>query len=58
MERAKEVIASKKRKVVSLKKPLPIYILYRTVIVNPQNDEVMFLPDVYKRDALLEKGLF
>lgn len=58
IERIRKIIASGERKVVSLKKPLPIYILYRTVIVNPENDEVNFRPDVYKRDALLEKALF
>jgi murein L,D-transpeptidase YcbB/YkuD len=54
----KETIAGEKRKVVTLKKPFPIYILYRTVIVNPENEEVNFRADIYGRDALLEKALF
>jgi murein L,D-transpeptidase YcbB/YkuD len=57
IERVKEIIAGEKRQVVSLKKPFPIYILYRTVIVNPENEEVNFLADIYGRDALLEKVL-
>jgi len=58
LERVREIIASGKRKVVPLKKPLPIYILYRTAIVDPETDEVVFRADVYGRDALVEKALF
>jgi murein L,D-transpeptidase YcbB/YkuD len=58
IESVKKIIASGKRKVVSLKKPFPIYIVYRTVIVNPENKEVNFRADIYGRDALLEKALF
>ena len=58
IERVKEIIAGEKRQVVSLKKPFPIYILYRTVIVSPENEEVNFRADIYGRDALLEKALF
>ena len=58
IESVKKIIASGKRKVVSLKKPFPIYILYRTVLINPENEEVNFRADIYGRDALLEKALF
>lgn len=58
IERIKEIIASGKREVVLLKKPFPIHILYRTVIVNPNNDKVHFSKDIYGRDTLLEKALF
>ncbi len=58
IERVKEVIATGKRKVVLLKKPLPIYILYRTVVVGLDDEELYFYEDVYGRDALLEKALF
>ena len=58
IESVKKIIASGKRKVVSLKKPFPIYIVYRTVIVNPEKEEVNFRTDIYGRDALLEKALF
>jgi murein L,D-transpeptidase YcbB/YkuD len=58
IERVKEIIEGGKREVVPLKKPFPIYILYRTVIVNPENEEVNFRADVYGRDALLKKSLF
>jgi len=58
MERINEIIASGKRKVVVLKKPFPIRILYRTVVVGPENDKINFSEDIYGRDALLEKALF
>jgi murein L,D-transpeptidase YcbB/YkuD len=58
IERAKETIATGGRKVVVLQKPLPIYILYRTVVIGPEDDKVYFRQDVYGRDALLEKALF
>jgi len=58
LEKVKEIIAGGKRKVVSLKKPFPIYILYRTVIVNPENGEINFWADIYGRDTLLKKALF
>jgi murein L,D-transpeptidase YcbB/YkuD len=58
IERIKEIIATGKRQVVPLEEPLPIYILYRTVLVDPENDTVNFRKDVYGRDALLAKALF
>ncbi|MBW2573416.1 MAG: L,D-transpeptidase family protein, partial [Deltaproteobacteria bacterium] len=58
IEKVKETIAGEKRKVVTLKKPFPIYILYRTVLVNPENEEVNFRADIYGRDVLLKKALF
>ncbi|PQP35733.1 murein L,D-transpeptidase [Desulfobacteraceae bacterium SEEP-SAG9] len=58
LARVKEIIKTGKRKIVRLKSPLPIYILYRTVIVDPENNEIIFRSDVYGRDALLEKALF
>jgi murein L,D-transpeptidase YcbB/YkuD len=58
MERINEIIASGKRKVVVLKKPFPILILYRTVVVGLENDKIYFSEDIYGRDALLEKALY
>ncbi len=58
VDKVNDVIASGERKVVRLDKPLPVYILYRTVLVYPDTDQLMFLQDVYGRDALLEKALF
>jgi murein L,D-transpeptidase YcbB/YkuD len=58
MERINEIITSGKRKVVVLKKPFPILILYRTVVVGLENDKIYFSEDIYGRDALLEKALY
>ena len=58
IERIKEIIATGKRQVVPLEEPMPIYILYRTVLVDPESDTVHFRKDVYGRDALLAKALF
>ena len=58
LKRINEIIAGGERKVVPLKKPFPVHILYRTVIVDPKTDAVHFLVDVYGRDALLDRALF
>lgn len=57
-ERVKQIIAGGERKVVNLEKPLPIYIMYRTVVVRPGSSVAYFFEDVYGRDALLAKALF
>ncbi|MBW1901892.1 MAG: L,D-transpeptidase family protein [Deltaproteobacteria bacterium] len=58
IEHINEIIASGKRKVVVLKKPFPVLILYRTLVVDPESGKINFREDVYGRDALLEKALF
>ena len=58
IEKVKQTVESGKRTVVPLKTPFPVYILYRTVIFNPDSGEINFFTDVYGRDALLEKALF
>ena len=58
LEQIKQTVAGGKRTVVPLKKPFPIYILYRTVIVDPKSGKINFFTDVYGRDALLQKALF
>jgi murein L,D-transpeptidase YcbB/YkuD len=58
IERINEIIATGKRQVVPLEEPMPIYILYRTALVDPESDTVHFRKDVYGRDALLAKALF
>jgi murein L,D-transpeptidase YcbB/YkuD len=58
LEQVKQTVESGKRTVVPLKKPFPIYILYRTVLVDPESGKINFFSDVYGRDALLEKALF
>jgi len=56
MERIQEIIASGKRTVVRLKRPLPVHIAYRTALVI--DGKVHFRNDVYGRDKLLEEALF
>jgi len=41
---------------VSLKEPIPVWILYGTAVV-PENGEVHFLEDIYGHDAALERAL-
>jgi murein L,D-transpeptidase YcbB/YkuD len=55
--RVNEIVASRKRQVVSLNKPMPIFILYRTVFVDPEDHTLYFYEDIYGRDALLAKAL-
>ena len=55
--RVNEIVASRKRQVVSLDKPIPVYILYRTVFVDPEDQTLYFYEDIYGRDALLAKAL-
>jgi murein L,D-transpeptidase YcbB/YkuD len=58
IEKIKQIIAGGERTVARPEKPYPIYILYRTVTVDAESGEINFFPDVYGRDALLEKALF
>jgi murein L,D-transpeptidase YcbB/YkuD len=57
LERVKQVVDAKERKVVHLNKPMPVHILYRTVVATPDG-VVRFGDDVYGRDRLLAKALF
>ncbi len=56
--RVNEIVASRKRKVVSLDQPMPVYILYRTAFVDPEDHTLYFYEDIYGRDQLLAKALF
>ncbi len=56
--RVNEIIASRKRQVVSLDQPMPVYILYRTAFVDPDDNTLYFYEDIYGRDQLLAKALF
>jgi murein L,D-transpeptidase YcbB/YkuD len=58
IEKVKQTVESGKRTVVPLKNHFPVYILYRTVIFDPDSGEIKFFTDVYGRDSLLEKALF
>lgn len=58
LARVNEIIASRKRKVVVLDQPMPVYILYRTAFVNPEGKTLYFSEDVYGRDQLLAEALF
>lgn len=58
LTRVNEIIAGRKRQVVVLDQPVPIYILYRMAYVNPVDSALIFDEDVYGRDKLLAKALF
>ncbi len=51
-----QTIASRERTVVKLPKPLPVHLTYSTVWLDGDG-EVQFRPDIYRRDAKLEKAL-
>lgn len=55
--RIDEVVASGKRTVVSLDKPLPVHITYSTAWQDEEGD-VQFRPDIYGRDGKLYLALF
>ena len=50
------VLASKQRTVVSLSSPLPVHLTYATVWLD-EDGQINFRPDIYRRDAKLEKAL-
>jgi murein L,D-transpeptidase YcbB/YkuD len=58
LERVNEIVKKRERKVVVLDEPIPVYILYRTTFVNPEDNMLYFYEDIYGRDKLLAKALF
>ena len=58
LARVNEIVASRKRQVVVLDQPMPVYILYRTAFVNPEDNTLYFYEDIYGRVQLLAKALF
>jgi murein L,D-transpeptidase YcbB/YkuD len=58
LEQINQTIQSGTRTVVPLEEPFPVFILYRTVVIDPESGEINFFEDVYGRDAQLEKALF
>ncbi len=57
VERVNEIIATRKRQVETLAKPMPVYILYRTAFVDPGDGALHFYKDIYGRDKLLAEAL-
>lgn len=55
IERVKEVINTRKRKVVVLENPVPVHILYRTAFVDTNSNTLHFYDDVYGRDKILAR---
>lgn len=55
-QRIDRVLGSQKRTVVRLSSNLPVHLTYATVWVAPDGS-VQFRPDIYRRDAKLEKAL-
>ncbi len=58
LERVNKIVKNRERKVVVLDEPIPVYILYRTAFVNPEDNMLYFYEDIYGRDKLLVKALF
>jgi len=56
-QRIEDVLASKERKVVSLKEPIEVHITYSTAW-RDADGEVQFRPDIYRRDFKLYAALF
>ena len=56
LEKITAAIQEKKRKVVNLKKPIPVHLTYLTAWVN-KDGSVHFRADIYDRDKRLEKAL-
>lgn len=52
-ERIEEAMKADKPKIVSLKKSLPVYLFYSTVLADDSGD-VMFFNDIYGHDQILE----
>jgi L,D-transpeptidase YcbB len=54
--RIAEVIRSQATKTVYLRQPIPVLLLYWTTMVGA-DDQVLFMPDVYGRDAAILENL-
>lgn len=57
VERVHEIVATRKRQVVTLDQPIPVYILYRTAFIRPDEEAIYFYNDIYGRDRLLTQAL-
>lgn len=57
-EKLDEMLATGENRVVNLDRPLPVYILYDTAVVDRASGDIFFYDDVYGRDALLEEAIF
>ena len=49
-QRIDKVLDRGKEATVSLKKPLPVHLLYFTTIIDPETGDIRYLSDLYKRD--------
>jgi len=58
VERIRQLIGTGERKVVVLDDPVPIHIIYRTAVVNQNDNSIIFYDDIYGRDRLVAKALF
>jgi L,D-transpeptidase YcbB len=57
-EKIDGLLADGRNQKVPLDRPLPVYVLYNTAAVQPGDPDLFFYPDVYGRDALLDKAIF
>lgn len=56
-EQIVDIIDKGKERWITLERPLDVYILYTTAIVNNANGQVNFFDDIYEQDQLLAKIL-
>ena len=56
MKQLKEARGSKQTAVISLKEPIPVYLVYFTVVPNT-NGMLEFRDDIYQRDELMEEAM-
>ncbi len=57
-EKIDGLLADGLNKKIPLDRPVPVYILYSTAAVRPDDPDIFYYPDVYGRDALLDKVIF
>ncbi len=56
-ERIDEVVASGKIETVNLDNPMPVLLLYWTIDTRPEDGAILFMKDIYERDANILQGL-
>lgn len=55
--RIDKVLASGETETVNLAKPMPVLLLYWTIDTRPEDGAILFMKDIYERDAKILQGL-
>jgi len=56
VERINQIIKGRERQVAVLEKPVPVHIMYRTAVVDTQDNALIFYDDIYGRDKILARA--